>query len=84
MKRQGRWEQTKNSLLARTLETYGVNMEKLPMGAAIQFAEGGIIVDAFLEVEDIPIIAAEDLVIIKKFYPHPETPAPPAPAGSGK
>lgn len=78
------WKEIRTSLLADTLKTYGVNISKLPMGAAIQFAEGGIIVDAFLEVEDMPIIAAEDLVIIKKFYPHPETPTPPAPAGSGK
>ena len=78
------WKEIRNSLLANTLKTYGVNVSKLPMGAAIQFAEGGIIVDAFLEVEDVPIIAGEELVIIKKFYPHPETPAHPAPAGSGK
>lgn len=78
------WKEIRNSLLADTLKTYGVNVSRLPMGAAIQFAEGGIIVDAFLEVGDVPIIAGEELVIIKKFYPHPETPAPPAPAGSGK
>lgn len=78
------WKETQKSLFANTLKTYGVNINKLPMGAAIQFAEGGIIVDAFLEVEDQPIIAGDDLVIIKKFYPHPKTPAPPAPAGSGK
>lgn len=78
------WKETRNSLFANTLKTYGVNINKLPMGAAIQFAEGGIIVDAFLEVDDQPIIAGEELVIIKKFYPHPENPTPPAPAGSGK
>lgn len=78
------WKEIRNSLFANTLKTYGVNINKLPMGAAIQFAEGGIIVDAFLEVDDVPIIAGEELVIIKKFYPHPETPTPPAPAGSGK
>lgn len=78
------WKEICNSLLADTLKTYGVDIGRLPMGAAIQFAEGGIIVDAFLEVDDLPLIAGEELVIIKKFYPHPETPAPPAPAGSGK
>lgn len=78
------WKEIRTSLLAETLKTYGVNISKLPMGAAIQFAEGGIIVDAFLEVGDVPIIAGEELVIIKKFYPHPETAEPPAPAGSGK
>lgn len=78
------WKETRNSLLADTLKTYGVNVSKLPLGAAIQFAEGGIIVDAFLEVEDQPIIAADELVIIKKFYPHPETTEPPAPARSGQ
>lgn len=78
------WKETRNSLLANTLKTYGVNISRLPMGAAIQFAEGGIIVDAFLEVGDVPIIAGEGLVIIKKFYPHPETAEPPAPAGSGQ
>ena len=78
------WKETRNSLFANTLKTYGVNVSKLPMGAAIQCAEGGIIVDAFLEVEDQPIIAGEELVIIKKFYPHPENPTPPTPAESGK
>ena len=78
------WKEICNSLLADTLKTYGVNVSKLPMGAAIQFAEGGIIVDAFLEVGDQPIIAGDGLVIIKKFYPHPKNPTPPAPAGSGK
>lgn len=78
------WKEIRNSLLANTLKTYGVNVSRLPMGAAIQFAEGGIIVDALLEVDDVPIIAGEELVIIKKFYPHPDIPTPPTPAGSGK
>lgn len=84
MNRKKDWEETLNSLFANTLKVYGVNISRLPMGAAIQFAEGGIIVDAFLEVGDAPIIAGEELVIIKKFYPHPGTPTPPAPAESGK
>ena len=70
------WEEIQNSLLADTLKTYGVNVSKLPIGAAIQFAEGGIIVDTLLEVEDVPIIAAGELVITKKFYPHPDTRTP--------
>ena len=78
------WKEICNSLLADTLKTYGVDIGRLPMGAAIQFAEGGIIVDAFLEVDDLPLIAGEELVIIKKFYPHPDIPTPPTLAGSGK
>ena len=70
------WEEARNSPLADTLKTYGVNVSKLPIGAAIQFAEGGIIIDELLEVDDLPIIAAEELVITKKFYPHPDTHTP--------